>query len=68
MKTELKITMAGGRNWSDSFMGNQGNYGFYWSSSPNGTNGYNMFFNSISINSSGNYGRADGLSVRCFKN
>ena len=49
-------------------MNNQGTNGNYWSSSPNGTNGYNLNFNSTAINPSNNNNRANGFSVRCFKN
>ncbi len=60
--------MAGNRNWSNGNMNNQGTNGNYWSSSPNTTNGYNLNFNASNINPSNNNNRANGYSVRCFKN
>lgn len=41
--------------------------GRYWASNPNGVSAHNMSFDAGSIGQWGN-GRADGFSVRCFKN
>lgn len=61
-----------GRRITSSSTNNQGNYGYYWSSSPYDSeypyNASSLILTSsnISTNSSGN--RAAGYSVRCFKN
>ena len=68
MSNALKLPMAGLRSWNDASLSYQGTIGYYWSSSPNGTNGYLMLFNSSNINPSNNNNRANGFSVRCFKN
>jgi len=45
-----------------------GTNGNYWSSSPDGTQGDNMNFSIAAINPNYSNNRANGLSVRCFKN
>jgi prepilin-type N-terminal cleavage/methylation domain-containing protein/uncharacterized protein (TIGR02145 family) len=69
MSYALKIPMAGRRNpYTSGSVYSIGSTGYYWSSSPNGTNGYYMSFGSSYINPSVGTGRANGYSVRCFKN
>ena len=46
----------------------QGNYGFYWASSPGGTKGGCLTFTSSNISPGINNDRELGFSVRCFKN
>jgi hypothetical protein len=65
----LKLPLAGRRSWSNGSVDDQGSYGYYWSSSPNGTNARLLFFFSSNVSPQGSiYGRAFGVSVRCFKN
>ncbi|MFC1798074.1 hypothetical protein ACFLY2_02920 [Patescibacteria group bacterium] len=68
MKNDLKMPMAGYRNWSDASLYSEGFGGQYWSSSPNGIYGYYMTFASNSINPISFAARARGYHVRCFKN
>jgi len=68
MQTKLKLPYAGYRNrFSGSFLGG-GASGYYWSSSPYGTYGYYLSFGPSSINPSSTTHRANGFSIRCFKN
>ncbi|QQS61275.1 MAG: hypothetical protein IPN70_05320 [Candidatus Moraniibacteriota bacterium] len=64
----LKLSVAGYRHRSSGGFGNQGSYGFYWSSSVSGTLALNLYFNSGSVNPANSYDRANGLPVRCLKN
>ncbi|MFK7780068.1 MAG: prepilin-type N-terminal cleavage/methylation domain-containing protein [Candidatus Gracilibacteria bacterium] len=68
MSNALKMPLAGIRNRSDASLGLQGSGGYYWSSSPRSTSGYNMYFYSRDINPDYSLSRANGSSVRCFKN
>jgi len=68
MQTALKLPFAGGRVRDIGAFLYGGSYGYYWSSSPSGTNGYYLYFGSSSIDPSNGNIRADGFSVRCFKN
>ena len=61
------MPLAGDRNWNNGTYYNQGSYGFYWSSSPNGTTSYYAYFSPGSGNIASNYSRANGFSVRCVK-
>ena len=72
-RINLHMPFAGNRSYSSASTGNQGSYGFYWSSSPYGNPSFAADARYLSLNSSNvsaNSGdnRADGLSVRCFKN
>ena len=68
LQTALKLPYAGGRNRGNGSFVNGGSNGYYWSSSPNGTGGYSLSFNSSYVNPSRYDYRANGFSVRCFKN
>ena len=67
----LKLPFAGGRFSSNASIYYQGSRGYYRYSSPHSSNAnysYRLYFNSSNINSSSADFRADGFSVRCFKN
>jgi len=65
----LKIPMAGYRYNSSAGVTNQGTGGYYWSSSRYSANyAYYLYFSSAALSPQGNYSRASGFSVRCFKN
>lgn len=69
MGTYLKMPMAWRRNYTTANVDNEGSYGYYWSYTPKDTSkAFYLSFFSSNINSSSNYDRAGGLSVRCFKN
>mgnify|MGYP003998709729 CR=1 FL=1 len=70
ISNDLKIPMAGRREWSEAGLYNQGNRGRYWSSSPNGINkGEHINFLPGYIETVSEFGdRAHGFSIRCFKN
>ncbi len=73
MQTALKLPYAGNRSRDSGNMYNLGFNGFYWSSSPDGGTygfdmGYSMIFGSTLIGLSSSKNRANGFSVRCFKN
>jgi len=65
---QLKLPLAGTRYRNNATLFNQSTGGFYWSSSINGTNGYYIIFNSTAIDPVVIGFRAEGYSVRCFKN
>ena len=68
MSNILRLPMSGIRSFSTASVIDQGAYGGYWSSSPNGSYAYNMlFFSGVIFPSSDSY-RANGYAVRCFKN
>jgi len=62
------LPLAGTRYRNNATLFNQSTGGFYWSSSINGTNGYYIIFNSTAIDPVVIGFRAEGYSVRCFKN
>ena len=63
---EIFFPAAGYRNNSNGGLNYAGSYGFYWYGSPrSATSGYCLNFNSTYLNTSNNYGRAYGFSVRC---
>ena len=63
---EINLPMAGFRDFDDGSLDNVGSSGFYWSSSVVGANASNLSFDSSNANiRSGR--RANGYSVRCFK-
>lgn len=65
----LKLPFAGSRIISSAGVDGQGTYGEYWSSSrSNANNAYNLYFNSTTILPQYHFRRANGFSVRCFKN
>jgi len=65
--SNLKITLAGNRNYSGTWY-NVGANGTYWSSSPLGTNASVLTFPSNYIYPADTPNRAYGFSVRCLKN
>ena len=67
-QTDLMMPLAGARNQTAASLSNQGSYGLYWSSLPNGTDVYGLYFNSSDVNPQNSRTRAIGISVRCFKN
>ncbi len=67
--TDLLLPKAGGRDYgSAGSVGDQGDYGLYWSSTPNGTDAYHLTFDSSRVSAYFDYYRAYGFSVRCFEN
>jgi uncharacterized protein (TIGR02145 family) len=68
---DLWLSFAGGRLNSDASLSHQGDYGYYWSSSPYGSdnpkNARNLNLNSSNVNADNNNNRSFGASVRCFK-
>ena len=69
---DLQLPLAGYRSCYDGAFYGQGNYAFYWSSSPRGGSNpkYAWYLNSYSyyVNPSDSNVRAHGQSLRCFKN
>ena len=66
----FKLPFAGNRNYSDASLNGQGSYGFYWSSSPySASSDYVRYLslNSSRVYANNSYNRANGFSVRCFK-
>ena len=65
------IPFAGLRNYSNASLNRQGSRGYYWSSSPYGSdypnNARYLRLSSSNVNANNNSIRADGFSVRCFK-
>ncbi|MDD3302715.1 MAG: InlB B-repeat-containing protein [Candidatus Gracilibacteria bacterium] len=72
MINNLKIPLAGSRDWRTGVFEDGGVYAEYWSSSPNGggdSNLYALFIDSNGIYpKSFNWTPAYGFPVRCFKN
>jgi uncharacterized protein (TIGR02145 family) len=66
LASPLKLPMAGYRDNNDGSIGDEGNYGNYWSSSVSTTNSTLLLISSGSVNMSDNK-RAFGYSVRCIK-
>lgn len=63
----LKLPAAGNRNGASGDLQDLGGWGHYWSSTILSTNSAALdFFSSWAY--IGNYGRSNGLSVRCIKN
>lgn len=67
-QSDLKIPLAGYRNWNSGTVVDYGTYGRYWSSSPNGTEAYHMYLTPNNVLPQGSNTRAYGRSIRCFKN
>ena len=63
----LKLSLTGGRNWTDAGLFNVGSFGYYWSSTANMTSSTYLRIDSNSALLS-NFARAFGLSVRCIQN
>ena len=71
MSNDLKMSMAGFRNWSTANIESVGSLGYYWSSNPSSytsTRGFMFDFTNSSITLTNDHYRASGFSVRCFKN
>jgi hypothetical protein len=73
MSNELQLPIAGSRYFHDGSLFNLGNYGYYWSSSPDFYQSsyeitYNLSFNKNSIDPQQASWRSPAFSVRCFKN
>lgn len=65
----LKLPFAGYRSNSSAGVDFQGAEGDYWSSSRyNASNAYYLYFNSTALTPQSYNRRANGFSVRCFKN
>ncbi len=62
----LKLSMAGGRDFFDDFIYNEGAAGYYWSSTVNGIFSRFLEFSSSGVSMSGTL-RAEGYSLRCLK-
>ncbi|MFS4432181.1 FISUMP domain-containing protein [Chryseobacterium sp. S90] len=61
----LVFPAAGGRNDTTGALGGRAYNGYYWSSTENSTKAYGLNFTSSTVESAGNYTRANGFSVRC---
>jgi len=70
-RINLRLPFAGYRSGSNASLYNQGSGGYYWSSSPYGSdypsNVSYLRLSSSNVNANNNNIRADGFSVRCFK-
>ena len=65
----LKLPFAGYRYYSSAGVSSQGSDGYYWSSSRYNTNtAYSLRFYSTALNPQDAGNRANGFSVRCFRN
>jgi len=65
----LKLPFAGRRSYSSADVGSQGTVGSYWSSSRYYENSaYYLGLRSTALNPQNSNYRANGFSVRCFKN
>lgn len=62
----LKMPLAWDINNSDAWIYSQGQYGFYWSSSPYNGEAYALQFTDSAVTIE-HYGRAYGFSIRCIK-
>jgi hypothetical protein len=67
-KSDLKLPLAGRRARDDGSVFSQGDYGWYWSSSPTNTYARSLLFRYVYVQPHANAGRGYGFSVRCFKN
>jgi uncharacterized protein (TIGR02145 family) len=65
--TTLKLTVGGGRNYSDASLSSLGALGYYWSSSVSGTAALYFNFNASSVTPATASNRAFGFTVRCVK-
>ena len=71
-RINLHMPFAGYRYQSNAVLNGQGSNGYYWSSSPYGSANPNgarrLYLDSSNVNTNNNNTRANGFSVRCFKN
>ena len=69
---DLQLPFAGYRNYYVGNVSGQGFNAFYWSSSPRGgstpKHAWSLYFDSSYVSPSSYDSRANGQSVRCFKN
>ena len=69
--TYFKLPFAGGRYYSTAGLQSQGSFGNYWSSSPYGSAYPNIacyfYLDPSRVDANYNMYRANGHSVRCFK-
>jgi uncharacterized protein (TIGR02145 family) len=66
-RNDFLLPLAGYRGYDSTASVNyQGNYAYYWSSSPNGTNARYLYLNSSDVYAINDYDRAFGFSLRCF--
>jgi uncharacterized protein (TIGR02145 family) len=63
----LKLVVAGSRGSINGTIGSVGSQGHYWSSTVNDAIARGLLFLYDTSTGMTNYGRADGLSVRCIK-
>lgn len=63
----MKFVLAGYRSYFNAELGNQGSYGYYWSSTVNGKY-VNIRHYSIDGSYTNYFNRGQGFSVRCLKN
>ncbi len=64
----LLLPMAGYRAWNGGAISSQSFQGNYWSSTPNWTSASRLSFFTSGILPNSKNTRANGMSVRCFKN
>jgi hypothetical protein len=69
-KSDLKLPLAGRRDWMTGILEAQGEYAMYWLSSVYNewSSGSNFFFDLYGMSIGIYEPRAYGFSVRCFKN
>ncbi len=69
MRNELKLPKSGYRHRNNGTFYTQGSSGFYWASSPyNSITAHYMYFLHGTINPNNGEFRANGFTIRCFKN
>ncbi len=62
------MPFAGFRSGSNAVVGNQGTTAFYWSStSSSASSAYYFLASSTALEAQSAYYRADGNTIRCFK-
>jgi len=66
--SNLKLPLAGNRDYGNAGLYSQTDVGFYWSSSLNGISASSFHFNSTGAFPAHYHYRANGFSVRCVKN
>ncbi len=64
--SQLKLPMAGTREFINGSVNNEGSNGFYWSSTAQASGAWSLIFSSDNSYMDSNY-RALGFSVRCLK-
>ena len=68
MGIDLKLPIAGTRNRGNGDLKYQGQFWFYWTSTPSNLYGYYMHYYSDYISAYLESRRTDAMSIRCFKN